>query len=78
VKPVLTSRLSILFESGFRRMPRFRDAKASNSWSLNRGQFSGSGYMFAVWKVLRSFGQGHTANWSSRKAYYNPSQQVVR
>lgn len=78
VKPVLTSRLSILVESGFRGMPRFRDATASNSWSLNRGHSLGSGYMLAVWKVLRSFGQGRPASRSSRKLILRPKSAYVR
>lgn len=61
VKPVLTSRLSILEGSGFSGMPRFQDATASSSWSLARGQLLGSGSGFAVRKVLRCFCQDNKA-----------------
>lgn len=61
VKPVLTSCPSILVGSGFRGMPRFQDATASNSWSLATGLLLCIGFVFAVWKVLRCFSRGQAA-----------------
>lgn len=78
MKPVLTSRLSILAGSGLSGMPRFQDATASSSWSLVRGQLLGSGSGFAVRKVLRCSRQDHMATLVQREIILRPKSAYCR